>query len=112
MHLSSVWGKVGDVAVRTRTLGFLRCHSDWDCLPTKCTWELLIIPARFWKRRGELVGGLTDGGLVVLVSQHAVACGVFAGSAPLLFLGSPQALTHLSNYGVQIFVPLVFKEHF
>lgn len=58
------------------------------------------------------MGGLTDGVLVVPVSQHVMACGVFAGSAPPLSLGSPQALTHLSNYGVQIFVPLVFKEHF
>lgn len=71
--LISVCGLVGDVAVRIRTSGFWSCHSDWDSLPTKCIWELLAVPATFWKQRGEPEGGPAAEVLVVLVRQCAVA---------------------------------------
>lgn len=73
VHLPSAWVLVGYATLRIRTSGFWSCHSDWDCLPTKCSWELLTVPATFWQQCGEPVGGLAEGILVVLVRQCAAA---------------------------------------
>lgn len=83
--------------------GSLRCCSDGDCLPSKCSWELLqFLPHLEVMRRAG--GYLTDEVLVVLVSQHAAGVPTHMRGLHRLHTTalpeSPQALTHLSNYGV------------